>query len=80
MSNPKLLPVAPFAAAQFDEFLDQVVLFSPYFGLKEGVKECLVTVDKMLGGTKTEFIHGDAPMITDLLVFLLNSVDDVSDT
>ena len=79
-STPQLLPATPFAVAQFDEFLDQVVSFAPYFALKEGVQACLATVDKMLGGVKTDFIHGENPTMNDLLVFLLNSVDDVSST
>lgn len=79
-SSPLLLPATPFAIAQFDEFLDQVVSFSPYFSLKEGVQACLATVDKMLGGVKSEFIHGDSPTINDLLLYILNSLDDVTFT
>jgi len=79
-SSPLLLPATPFAIAQFDEFLDQVVSFSPYFSLKEGVQACLTTVDKMLGGVKSEFIHGDSPTINDLLLYILNSLDDVTFT
>lgn len=79
-STPLLLPATPFAIAQFDEFLDQVVSFSPYFSLKEGVQACLATVDKMLGGVKSEFIHGDHPSVNDLLLHILNSLDDVNST